>query len=85
MQQELTVTHVPRKVYAYPIYISLPPKLTIRWDARKVGDRVWRSLSFAFLIKTKNKSSFFSKGNVYCEVPNVFRRLYPAVSAEFKF
>jgi hypothetical protein len=85
-QQELTITHVPRKLYAYPIYISLPPKLTIRWDARLVKGQIWRSLSFAFLIKTKNKSRFYSEGNTYAETPNTFRKLYSAVSAsDFKF
>jgi hypothetical protein len=83
--QELTITHVPKRVYAYPVYISIPTKLTINWDARLVGDRVWRSMSFAFLIKTKNKSDFYSKGNTYMETPNVFRRLYPSVSGQFSF
>jgi hypothetical protein len=83
--QELTLTYVPKRVFSYPVYASLPAKLTLRWDGRMVGDRVWRSLAFAYLIKTKNKSSFYSKGNVYMETPNVFRRLYPSVTGEFKF
>lgn len=84
-QQELTVTHVPKRLFAYPVYISVPPKLTLKWDGRNVSDKVWRSLSFAFLIKTKNKSSFYSKGNVYIETPNNFKRLYPDVTGQFSF
>jgi hypothetical protein len=83
--QELQVTHVPRRVFNYPVYVSIPARLNLRWDARLVGDRVWRSLSFAFLIKTKNKSDFYSKGNVYFESPNRFRALYPEVNGKFSF
>lgn len=84
-QQELTITHVPRRLYGYPAYALVPPKLTLKWDARRVGDRIWRSLSFALLIKTRNRSDFYSKGNVYVESPNTFRRLYPAVTGQFTF
>ena len=83
--QEITVTHVPKRVFAYPIYVSIPPRLILKWDARKVGDRIWRSLSFAFLIKTKNRSSFYSKGNTYMETPNALKDLYPAVTGQFSF
>ncbi len=52
--------------------------MTLRWDARQISeDKVWRSLSFAVLIKARNKADFHSKGNVYCETPNVLRRFYP--------
>jgi hypothetical protein len=84
--QQLQVTHVPRRMFNYPIYVSIPPRVLLRWDARRLADdRVWRSLSFALLIKTKNKSSFFSKGNVYAETPIKFKELYPEVNGQFKF
>jgi hypothetical protein len=84
-QQELTISHVPRRVYEYPIYVSVPTELKLRWDARTVNNRVWRSMSFAVLVKTKNRSDFYSKGNVYFETPNSFKRLYPSVTGDFKF
>lgn len=84
-QQELRIGHVPRRVYGYPVYMSVPTKLQLKWDARNVGNRVWRSLSFALLVKTKNRSDFFSKGNTYLETPNTFKRLYPAVTGQFTF
>ena len=84
-KQGLTITHVPRRLFGYPIYVSLPPKMSLRWDARNVHGRVWRSLSFAVLIKTKNRSDFYSKGNVYVETPNAFKRLYPNVTGQFSF
>lgn len=83
-QQELVVDHVPRRVYGYPIYMSVPARLTLRWDGRELeSGRVWRSLSFAVLIKTKNKSDFYSKNNIYMETPNQLRKLYPAEQFTF--
>lgn len=83
--QELTIGHVPKKLFHYPIYVSIPPRLMLRWDCRTVNGRAWRSLSFALLIKTKNDSKFFSAGNVYMETPNKFREYYPSVTGQFSF
>lgn len=83
--REMRVTAVPKKLFDYPIYISIPPRLELKWDARLVGERVRRSMSFAFLIKTKNKSDFYSQGNTYAESPNVFKRLYPNVTGDWTF
>lgn len=84
-QEQLQLTHVPRKLLAHPVYMSVPPRVTLRWDARLVNGKVWRSLSFAILIKTRNKADFFSKGNTYVETPNTFRRLYPSIASTFTF
>jgi hypothetical protein len=86
--QEMTITHVPRRVFNFPIFVSVPPRVELKWDARTLPeDRVWRSLSFALLVKTKNRSDFHSKNNFYMEAPNKFRELYPDVAArqQFKF
>jgi hypothetical protein len=83
--EETTLTHVPRKVFGYPVYASLPSRLSLRWDCRIVNGKPWRSLSFALLLKTKNKADFYSQGNVYAETPNKFRQLYPSVTGAFKF
>lgn len=85
-QQELAVGHVPRRVYGFPIYMCVPARVEVRWDGRRLENgRVWRSLSFAVLLKTKNKSDFYSPGNTYIETPNRLRELYPEVTGEFKF
>lgn len=85
-KQQQTLTHVPRKLFNYPVFVSIPPRCTLRYDAKLVNERVWRSLSFAFLIKTKNKADFYSHGNLYLETPTSFKRLYPGVIPEgFKF
>lgn len=83
--QRMMVTHVPRKVFNYPIYISIPTNLTLRWDAREVNGRVWRSLSFAVMVKSRNRADFYSKDNTYMETPNQFRKLYPAVTGQLQF
>lgn len=87
LKQEMIVGHVPKKLFGYPIYVSVPARLTLRWDARLVSaqGRVARSLSFAVLVKTKNRSDFYSKGNTYCETPAKFTQLYPSVVGAFKF
>jgi hypothetical protein len=82
---EMHLTHVPKKIFNLPVYGSVPVRLSLRWDARQVKGEVWRSLAFAILIKTRNKSDFYSKGNVYCETPNTFRKLYPSVTGQFTF
>jgi len=74
---ELTFYHVPRRVFGYLAFMSIPTRNTGKWDARVVNGEVRRSMSFALLVKRRNKSSFYSKGNVYVESPNVFRELYP--------
>jgi hypothetical protein len=85
-QQELVIGHVPRRVYAYHIYMSMPTNMTVPWDGRLLDDgRVWRSLSFAVLIKTRNRSDYYSKGNHYIETPNRLKQLFPEVMGEFTF
>lgn len=84
-RQQMTFTHVPRRVFGHPVFMSVPPKLTLKWDARTVNNRVWRSLSFAMLIKTKNRADFYSKGNTYCETPNQLKRFYSGVTGQFSF
>lgn len=81
----LALSHVPKKVFNYDIYMSVPARLQLRWDGRTVNNRVWRSLSFALLIKTKNRSNFYSQGNTYIETPNKLRQLYPDVASNFTF
>ncbi len=82
--QEMVVGHVPKRLFGYPIYVAVPPRTILRWDVREVDGRAWRSMSFAMLIKTRNRSSFYSKGNVYAETPGSSRpciRMSPAGSS----
>src|SRR5688572_10959321 len=64
--QQLQVGHVPHKLFNFPIYVSVPSRMELKWDARRLEDgRVWRTLSFAMLVKTKNRSNFYSIANTY--------------------
>ena len=82
---EQLITHIPRRLFNYQIFMSVPPRLSLRWDAHESGGTLYRSLSFVLLIKTRNKATFYSKNNFYIETPNKFKELYPAVTGLDKF
>lgn len=73
----MALGHVPRRIFDYELFMAMPSRMMLRWDGRAVDNKILRSLSFAVLIKTKNKSDFYSQGNLYCESPNSFLKLYP--------
>jgi hypothetical protein len=69
---EQIIGYLPKRLFGYQIYVSVPPRLMLRWDAHEANGRMYRSLSFALLIKTRNKAEFYSKGNTYVETPLKF-------------
>lgn len=72
------ITHVPARVFNYDLFMSVPQALRLRWDVRSDGNgALSRSLSYAVLIKTKNRSDWYSYGVTYAETPNRFRELFP--------
>lgn len=75
------INHIPARVFDYDLFMSVPPALRLRWDLR-VGDdgQTARSLSYAVLIKSKNRSDWYSFGVTYAETPNRFRELYPHIN-----
>ena len=83
--EELRITHTPKRVFNYDLFIQVPPIMKMRWGARLSEGRITRSLAFALLIKSKNRSDFYSARNTYCETPNRFRDLYPNVDLELNF
>lgn len=83
-QETMTIGHVPKRLFDYPIFVAIPPRLTVKWDAQFMGDKLVRSLLFAILVKARNKATWFSKGNVYMETPNVLRDLYPHIELDLK-
>lgn len=76
--------HVPKRLFDFPLFASTPPRMTIKWDAQFMGDKLVRSLLFAILIKSRNKASFLSKNNIYAETPNTVRDLFPHVEMDLK-
>lgn len=77
--QRQVVTTVPARLFGYNLFMSVPPELRLRWDVREVGaGRRVRSLCYAALIKSKNRSDTFSPGVTYIETPNRFREFFPS-------
>jgi hypothetical protein len=81
----MAVNHIPRRVFDYELYMSVPPRMHLRWDARAMVGGTVRSLSFALLVKARNRSDFYSLGNTYAETPNVFLKLYPNANGAGRF
>lgn len=81
--QRQVISHIPARVFDYDLFMSVPQALRLRWDARP-GDngRMVRSLSYAILIKSKNRSDWFSQGVTYTETPNRFRELFPSYALQ---
>lgn len=78
------VSYVPNPLFEYRIFVSIPPKLLLRWDAREHNGITRRSISCAILIKTRNKADFRSVGNLYMETRKTFRRLFPKAANELR-
>jgi len=83
--QEIYVRHVPRKLFNYPIYVSLPAEMTLRiTEKRRTGERLG-DITFPMLSKTGNKPETYTVDNVYLDTPNKFKELYPEVTGEFSY
>lgn len=80
--QRQVITHVPARVFDYDLFMSIPQALRLRWDARvhPVTQKLVRSLSYAVLIKTKNRSDQITPNITYIETFNRFRDMYPEVA-----
>lgn len=81
--ESMDLDYVPRRVFGYDVFMSIPPRMQLRWDARIIDCVVRRSLSYPILIKTKNRPDWYSAGVTYACTPNEFRRLYPQVDINF--
>lgn len=83
--QEMTVRHIPKRLFNYPVFISLPADMRISLGGLRKPDGVQRSVSFALLIKSADRADMLTEGNVYIETPKTFKKLFPAVTGEFTF
>lgn len=77
--QRQVITHVPVRAFNYNVFMSVPQALRLRWDARvhPVSKKLVRSLSYALLVKTMNRSDQHSPHITYVETFNRFRDMYP--------
>lgn len=83
--QQMTLNHIPQRVFGYDLFMSVPPILRLRWGARIIDGETVRSLAYALLVKTKNRSDFHSFGVTYAETPNCFRDRYPSVELNLHY
>lgn len=79
-----TIDYIPARLFGYDVFVSVPPFMRLRWDAKKKPPHD-RSMSYALLIKTKNRSDFHSAKNTYVDTPNALRKLYPDLDLQLRF
>jgi hypothetical protein len=74
--EEVEIDHIPRAILDYDVFMSIPPTQHIRFDGRRVGDKIKRSLVFGVLIKTRTRSDHYSAGVTMIETPKGIAHLY---------
>lgn len=74
------VGYIPVRPFGMDFFMSVPPSLKLRWDAKVVNGNLIRNLQYALLVKTRSRSDWHSAGATMCETINNFRGLYPSVS-----
>lgn len=82
---EMSVGYVPKKLFNYPIYVSIPAELKLTLSGQKTGKTVRDSFTFAILIKCQDKADQYTTTNTYMETPAKFKVLFPALVEQFKF
>ncbi len=83
---EMTVGYVPKKLFGYPIFVSIPAEMNLKLGGQlREDETVSHSFTFTFLIKSRNESSFYSTDNTYMETPVNFKRLFPNITEQFSF
>ena len=79
--EKQTVTVMPERLFNQPIYVSVPCSFTLRHnvvvDSR--NDMKNFDASAVLYVKTRNRSDFYSKGNIYIETPRNLKNLFPGV------
>lgn len=83
-QQVMTATYIPKRLFGYDAFVSVPPKQRVHWDAQPQRGGIKRSMGFQILIKVRTKADFYSKGVTAVETPKSFRALYPEVTLTIK-
>ena len=69
---ELQLTAVPTRLFNYHIYGFIPGDGEVRWQRVIENGKVFEDICFPMVLSTKNKRSFYSKGNTYIAKPNDF-------------
>jgi hypothetical protein len=73
----MVVGYIPRRLFDYDAFVSIPPRQRLHWDAQSVRGVIKRSLGFQLLFKVRTKADFYSSGVTGVETPSSFRALFP--------
>jgi hypothetical protein len=76
-RQVMTATYIPKRLFHYDAFVSVPPKQRLFWDAQSVRGTIKRTMGFHLLMKVRTKADFYSAGATAVETPTSFRALYP--------
>lgn len=79
-RQVMTVTYIPKRLFHYDAFVSVPPKQRVHWDAQSVRGGIKRAMSFQALVKVRTKADHYSAGVTAVETPANFRALFPEVN-----
>lgn len=80
--QVMTVSYIPKRLFDYDAFVSVPPKQRLHWDAQNVRGYIRRAMHFQMLVKVRTKADFYSQGVTAVETPARFRELYPEVTLQ---
>jgi hypothetical protein len=78
--QVMTVSYIPKRLFHYDAFVSVPPKMRLNWDAQNVRGHIRRAMHFQVLVKVRSRGDFYSAGVTGVETPAKFRELYPDVT-----
>ena len=82
---EMTVGYTPKKLFNYPVYVSLPPSMHLKMGRQSEDHAAKQSFTFTLLVKCKNKAENYTEENVYMETPINLKKLFPIITETFKF
>lgn len=69
-RERLVVGYSPCRLFDYPVFLSLPPSLTMRW---RVGFDDGRGfMSWPVYMRTQSRRHLREVGITYCETPKAF-------------
>ena len=72
----LWVDTVPTRLWSYPLFMQIPPNVTLRWTMGRHGEALESTLLFGIVTKMENRSEGYTAGAIYCLTPKRLRDLY---------
>ncbi len=76
-KERIWVDTTPTRLWEFPLFMQIPPNVTLRWTLRREGDEVKTMLLFGLVTRMANRSETYTDGATYCLTPRRMRDLYP--------